>query len=460
MRPALAVTMPNPIEAVGNGLSAIGNGIGGVLGRGAASVGGSLLDAVGDAIARGLATAARKVSDALLGFLATATGPNFEAGWWAGARGQRLFASVAALAAVLMVACALLALLQGLLAGDPGGMVRSVLTEVPISVFGTAVLMAVTQVLIGVTDAASAMVLDRVPADLGQFFNGFAVSANVVSNGLVGAVLLGLFLLGALLVWIELVVRSSLIYLLVAFAPLALAARVWPAARGTFRKLCELGLALIVSKFAIALALGLGAAALGGGGPSGNVAEGAALSISALLAGGSLMVLAAFTPFVVLRLLPIVETAVVAQGISRSPARAGQTAMQGAYYAEGLRRMGERRGSPPRLGSGPPGSSAGGHPGASPGGGPGQPPTPPPGPPPARPGPQRPGPTPGRPPAPQRPAADAPGMPAPTDRGQVPVGLGAGAARRASADPQRQASTARPPARVARPAATPSGGRP
>ena len=35
-----------------------------------------------------------------------------------------------------------------------------------------------------------------------------------------------------------------MIYVLIAFAPLALAARAWPVTRGAFRRLCELGMAL------------------------------------------------------------------------------------------------------------------------------------------------------------------------------------------------------------------------
>jgi len=183
------------------------------------------------------------------------------------------------------------------------------------------------------------------------------------------------FLLGAILVWIELVVRSSLIYLLMAAAPLTLAARVWPAARGAWRRLAELGLALIVSKFAIALALGLGAAALAGGGPkSGDLGTQAGMDLAGMLTGASLMLLAAFTPFIVLRLLPIVEGAVIAQGISRSPARAAQGGMQAAYYAQGLKRMagggGNRSGGTAGPAPAPaPASSGGGGGRAQPGAG-------------------------------------------------------------------------------------------
>ncbi|MBW3613712.1 MAG: hypothetical protein KY439_00155 [Actinobacteria bacterium] len=372
MSPVVATTVPNPLEAVADG-------IGGVAGGGAGAVGSSVLDAVGDAMARALADAAGRAADGVVQFLTSASGPSFDQGWWAGPRAQSLVTSVGLLAAALMVAFLFLALLQGLLAGEPGAMVRAAVVEVPVSVAATVVLVAVTQLLLGITDGASAMVLEGAPGDLGRFLSGFGQVANVASQGLLGVVLVVVFLVGALLVWVELVVRSSLIYLLVAFAPLTLAARVWPGTRGAFRKLCELGVALIVSKFAIALALGLGAAALAGGGPNdAGVAPGAGMALGGLLTGGSLMLVAAFTPFVVLRLLPVLEGAVVAQGISRSPGRAAQTGMQGAYYADGLKRMaashrgpvsrGSSSASPPGGGAGPGGAGAPPGPGRPPGG--------------------------------------------------------------------------------------------
>src|SRR5581483_1688325 len=106
---------------------------------------------------------------------------------------------------------------------------------------------------------------------------------------------------------------------------------------GMFRRLCELGLALIVSKLAIALALAVGAVALGADDGVGR--PGGGLSLAGLMGGGTLMGLAAFTPFVVLRLLPLLETAVVAQGISRSPMRGAQTAMAASAYPVRLARL-------------------------------------------------------------------------------------------------------------------------
>ncbi|MEW6470929.1 MAG: hypothetical protein AB1679_01545 [Actinomycetota bacterium] len=329
------------IQAVANPVEVVTDPLGTLIGGGVDATAGAILRMLGQAVVSGLADAARRVAEGVLSFLDASSGIHLDSGWWAGERTRAVLAVVGTLSVGLLVACCFLALLQGLLAGDPGAMMRAVLREVPVSVAGTVLLVGITSMLLRLTDAASAAVLEGAPANVGAFLARLSSAGAVTGNGLLGAVVLVVFVLGGLLVWIELLVRSALLYLLLAFAPLTLAVRVWPVARGTFRRLAELGVALIVSKFAIALALALGAAALAGDGPETGLssAEGAGLSLSGLLAGASLMVLAAFTPFVVLRLLPIVEAAVVAQGISRTPVRAGQAGMQGAYYAQGLHRM-------------------------------------------------------------------------------------------------------------------------
>lgn len=325
--------IPNPVDLVEGAAGAVG----GAMAHQAAD---TFLQPIGHAIAKGLAGAAKKISEELLHFITNSATVNFRQGWWAGDRAQTLVREVATLALVLTLGFLLLALIQGLFAGDVGAMVRATLLEVPMTILATVALVAVTELLLGLVDGASSMVLAGVPEALGHFFEGFGSVSTIESGGFSAMFMVGVFIVGAILVWIELVVRSSLIYLLMAAAPLTLAARVWPAARGAWKRLAELGIALIASKFVIALALGLGAAALAGGGPAnGDLGTQAGLDLAGLLTGASLMLLAAFSPFVVLRLLPIVEAAVVAQGISRLPVRAAQTATQVGYYGQGLSRM-------------------------------------------------------------------------------------------------------------------------
>jgi hypothetical protein len=366
----LAYDIPLPPNPIGSFI----DGVKGAFTAGADAVGQAALNAILHWLADSLSSACSTVMGELFKFLDSSSSVTLTQGWWAGPRAQHVLGSVGQIAGVLMVAFLLAVVIQGALAGEPGLMIRTAVKEVPLAVFGTVALVTIASLLLGLTDAASTMVLGDAPDNLGHFLSGFGVSSNVLNGGLLGVIFFLLFLVGALLVWIELIVRSSLIYLLIAAAPLTLAARVWPATRSAFRRLCEIGLALILSKFVIALALALGAAALAGGGPQdGTVGTAAGLDAAGLLSGATLMLLAAFTPFVLLRILPILETAVVAQGISHSPARAVNTAAQAGFYAQSLG-IGGRGAAPTPLaaaGSGASGvGSAGAASGAAAGAGP------------------------------------------------------------------------------------------
>ena len=328
MSPLLA-DLPNP-------LNPIGDAIGG-LASGAAK---SAFEFFMSKFAEMLADAAKKVSDELVHYLGTSTGVNIDNGWFAGPRAKDILAVVGTTAGVLLLLFLLFAVIQGLLQGDVTMMLRSAFLEVPISVFGILVLFVGTGVLLGITDALSSAVLATAPESLARFFVGFTKGPQIMALGFVGFLGVFLFILTSILLYIELVVRASLIYLLLAAAPLGLAVRVWPQMRGVWHSFLRLGVSLIVSKFIVALALGLGAAALGGGGPQeGDLGTQAGLTVQGVIVGVTLMSLAAFAPFVVLKLIPVLEAALVAQGISRGPLHAAQTGMQGAYYARGLQRL-------------------------------------------------------------------------------------------------------------------------
>ena len=86
------------------------------------------------------------------------------------------------------------------------------------------------------------------------------------------------------------------------------------------------------------LAVGLGA--LGGMGATGNPGEGTVSNglaeFSTVVVGIITFGLAAFMPFLVIKLIPIVEAAVIAQGIHSAPMRAAQTGLQYSYYFNGV----------------------------------------------------------------------------------------------------------------------------
>jgi type IV secretion system protein TrbL len=230
----------------------------------------------------------------------------------------------------LLVGFLFLGLLQGLLHGDAAGMVRRVAGNLPAAVAGMVVTTAVVGRLLDLTDALSNAVLSSSDQQALHFLSGFGVAVTSVSGGF-AAVVIGLVaVIAGLLLWVELLVRASLVYLLVAISPLGFAATLWPAARGFLRKTIEILIAVIVSKFVICVALAIGVAALSGAGDAGSgqsVAGSAGASLGTLLVGTVLLGLAAFSPFIVLKLIPVAEGALLAQGISHGPARTAQTGL-------------------------------------------------------------------------------------------------------------------------------------
>jgi hypothetical protein len=141
--------------------------------------------------------------------------------------------------------------------------------------------------------------------------------------------LVGLFVIAAaFFLWIELLLREAAVYVIVLMLPLAFAAFVWPARRIWAVRAVELLVALILSKFAIVAVLSLGGAAISSAGSS----------LTGLMAGAVLVMLAAFSPWALLRLIPLAEIASGAVGPLRGELKG---AVDHAQPAHGRARRGE-----------------------------------------------------------------------------------------------------------------------
>jgi hypothetical protein len=313
---------PARADVPGSGI--ITNPIGDFLGGAA----GWAFDKVAEGIAKWVLAAVGFFVNGVLDFLRSSVRPDVEGMWFSGNGSP--YATVRNLAGVLLVGFVFLGLLQGLLHGDPAGMFRRVAGNLPAAVAGMVITPVVVARLLDLTDALSNAVLSNSDEQALHFLSGFGVAVTSVTGGF-AAVVLGLVaVIAGLLLWVELLVRSSLVYLLVAISPLGFAATLWPSARGFLRKTVEILLAVILSKFVICVALAVGVAALSGAGEAGNsqsVAGSAGASLGTLLVATVLLGLASFSPFIVLKLIPIAEGALLAQGISHGPARAAQTGM-------------------------------------------------------------------------------------------------------------------------------------
>ncbi|MGD9753805.1 MAG: hypothetical protein AB7W59_22640 [Acidimicrobiia bacterium] len=274
-------------------------------------------------------------------FLMTSASPDVTTAWFSGAGSP--FATVRNLAGLMLLGFVFLGLIQGLLAGDIGGMFRRIALDLPGAVVGMVAVTIVADRLMALTDAMSASVLANSDGQAIHFLSGFGVTVNGLTQGF-AAVLLGLVaIIAGFLVWVELMVRSVLIYLLVALSPLAFATTLWPAARGVLRRTIEVLIAVIFSKLVISIAISVGVAALSGAGTAApadaSVADDVAAGMGTLFVGTAILAMAAFSPFLLLKLIPIAEAALVAQGVSRSPMRGAQATMSNVYYAQSLSRL-------------------------------------------------------------------------------------------------------------------------
>jgi len=245
---------------------------------------------------------------------------------------------------VLMVGFLLAGIVQGLAANDVSGMIRRVAVDAPAAVLGMAATTVIVDTMLDLTDSLSSTIVGGSSGQAMRFLGGFGAAANTATSGFAGAVVGIVIVVAGGLIWIELLVRSSLTYLLVALSPLAFATIVWPALRGTLKRLLELLVAVVLSKLVIAIALAVGVSALGGAGtaaaPGAGLGEQGGEGLGTLMIGAGIIALAACSPFVLLRLFPLAEGAMAAQGISRSPLRGANSTMGTVYYASSLKRLG------------------------------------------------------------------------------------------------------------------------
>lgn len=270
----------------------------GILGAGA----GAILSAMAGWVVTGAGWLLNQIG----GAMAATTRVNVTAGWFV-----THYQAMAAIAMVVALPMLLVAAIQAVYRQSPSVLARSALVHLPLAALLTGVAVQLVQLSLAATDALSSSVaagagagLDRALARLATTL--VALAAGGPSGVPLFVVVLGALLvaLGALALWLELLVRAAAVYVAVVFLPLALASLVWPAVGHWCRRLVDTLAALILSKFVIVAVLSLAVGAIGAGTGSG---------FSAVLEGGALLLLAAFTPFVLLRLVPAVEAGAVHQ---------------------------------------------------------------------------------------------------------------------------------------------------
>ena len=289
---------------------------------------------------------------------------------------ERALAAISA-AVILPMACcgAIVAVYRQ----DASALVRGFLVKLPLALLLTGVSVELVRMGLTVTDQLSAYVLHVGNSHTTDVFGTLAVTLSTAS-ALPGVPFFVVFLsalllaICALVLWLELVVRAAAVAAATLFLPLALAGLVWPVTAHWCRRLGETIAALVLSKLVVAAVLSLAASAASAGiaGP-GDTSGG----FSSVVVGIALLAIATASPFVLLRLVPAIESGAMLhlessrhrlQHMATAPYRAADMAMMAASGAGLLFGRASSAGSagtgggPPAVGAAP---AVGGDGGAS-----------------------------------------------------------------------------------------------
>ena len=253
--------------------------------------------------------------------------PDLRAGWFEG-QYQAMLAIAGALALLMLM----LAVIQSVIRQDIWVLARAAFGYLPMAFILAGVAIAATGLLVAITDDMSAAVVSSLGTE--QSDNLLQAVGDAYKNALEedsGIPLFGVFLgaiilaLGAFVLWLEMIIRDAAIYICVFFLPLTFVAMVWPATSRWARRLVELLIAIILAKFVIISILTLATAAIANTG----VAESDSTTFEQMLAGSAILVLAAWSPFALLRMIPMMELAAASVVHQRS-------AVQGAAGSAGV----------------------------------------------------------------------------------------------------------------------------
>lgn len=269
--------------------------------------------------------------------LDSSTTPRLTEDWFA----NGMVGPIASVAVGITLAMMLGSAIQAGLGGRPE-LIVDALKEGPKSLVATALTIVVIDVLIQGGDvlaevawqsgrADTMAVLDTLADTMGAAGGGFAVT-------FLGPLALFWGMLGLLVTTVMLFMRTSLLYVAAAFAPIVWSSSVLPMMRGSGRRLVHLVVALVLAKPAITITLAVGAKLLANAGPAPGT-EGASAGASAvgtLFAGFTCFAVAGLSPAVIFKLLPSVEGATGATGVAGGLARSAMTVAQGAMLVKSM----------------------------------------------------------------------------------------------------------------------------
>ena len=228
------------------------------------------------------------------------------------------FLALATLSPVLLLGSLFISTLHSLRHGDASALWRSFLGVAPLCVFAVVAARPLAALSLDAVDQLCTTAAGTVGTGEAALSRALANLALSPTPGFGLFLLALLVVVGAVLLWCELVIRAVALTLLIVLVPVVVPLVAIPAMRRVGWRLIETFLALALSKFLIVVTLALGLSELTSGGAN------------TVITGAVTLALASAAPFVILRLIPLVETSSLhaVEGLRQRMTRAAGSAPQ------------------------------------------------------------------------------------------------------------------------------------
>lgn len=229
--------------------------------------------------------------------LLSGTSNTLSQGWF-----YAFFQKMELLSLALVLPLLLVGLCHAVVTGSGGYMVRLVLCYLPISLVGSGVFLFIFEGLSTVVDLMSTWLIDTQNLSLGSLTH---LISGLSSNGNLGNpmpfVLIAIAgigsILAALSLYFELLIREGVMLVLAAFIPFVLLGMLLTSSKAIVHRFIELSIGVIFSKLAVVVFLSLGIQMALHSGSIGRSSQ--------FLIALAIILLASFSPFLLLTLLPI-----------------------------------------------------------------------------------------------------------------------------------------------------------
>ncbi|MBJ7595989.1 MAG: hypothetical protein JF886_14245 [Candidatus Dormibacteraeota bacterium] len=229
------------------------------------------------------------------------------------------------IAELLALPLLVMTVIAGVLRGDIGGAVKTVLVRLPLVVILCFAFIVVLQRVFDLVDALSTWVVGGTTTDFQTWASRFDPS-NVPADFAVVVICI-VIIVATLIAYIELFVRSAMIYLVVAFVPIISVATLWQGSRSALRKTVEFLAVMTLSKLVMAFAFLVGGGALTAGDAS---------SFAPLLVGAVIFAVIAFAPLSLFALIPLVEVAATGAVVGMGARFGGRMVSAGVDRGRGI----------------------------------------------------------------------------------------------------------------------------